>query len=233
MRLIGAIDADSLSTHRPRIDRVEVHRPKLSATRLADGRWNVAALLPPPPAGDNPAPMHVYDATLVLADATKPGAEPLTLRNVNLMVKQAPPSAGAAPGVRRVEVEGRAEDSLAQLVAFGGAVDSDGGNVDFKIDITQLGVTTNRLLALPGVPPLLLVGLNVSAKLDARATIKRQSPITALDWKCDFRVQQGQLSHPLIPKAMADVEVSGDCDPTGVRIAKATAKSGEAELTAR
>lgn len=229
LRLIGALDRDSLSTHRPRIDRIEFHRPKLTATKLANGQWSVQALLPPPQGDDSapPAPLHIFGATIVLTDETKPGAQPLTLRNVSLAMKQTP----TADGPGRIDIQGRAEDSLARLIEFQGNADADGGRVDMEVDVKQLGLTTDRLLAIPGLPAFMLVGLSIDGKVDAHATIQRQSLVTPLDWQCDFTLNRCTLSHPFLPKQLTEVEITGKHDPKGFRIDKAKAKSGEAELT--
>ncbi|TWT33644.1 hypothetical protein KOR34_34770 [Posidoniimonas corsicana] len=231
LRLVGSIDVEALTTRKPKIERIEAIRPELHAVRLADGRWNLERLRPTAES-DGPAgvPLHIHGATVVVSDAAKPDAEPITLRNVDLKLTTGPAAPGAAPGVERVKIEGQAQDTLAQLIKVNGAADTDGGRLDVTIDVSQLGLTTGRLMAAPGLSPLLLAGATVEAMVDARTTIKRLSPAGPLDWKCDFKVSKGTLAHPLIPKQMTEVELRGDCDPAGVRIEQANAKNGGAEL---
>lgn len=231
LRMLGAIDTESLRTRRPRIDRIEAVRPELLATRLTDGTWDVQQLLPPPDGGGGPPPpLHVHRATLTLRDASKPGAPPFVLRNLDLHVLQKPPE--AADRRSRIELRGRAEDSLAKLLQFEGQVDADGGRLDMRVRVEQLAVTTDRLLTVPGLSPLLLMGMQLDGRVDATGAVSRATPISPLNWKCDFGLTQGSLTHPLVPRPMTDVQLSGECDPTGIRIRQAHAKSGEAELTA-
>ncbi|TWT78024.1 hypothetical protein Pla123a_18240 [Posidoniimonas polymericola] len=233
LRLVGEIDAEAITTRQPKFERIELIRPRLSAVRQADGAWNFERLRPAPSdSGPSGLPVHIHDATIALSDSRKPEAEPVTLRNVDLKITSGPAEPGAAAGVQQITIEGQAEDTLAKLVRVQGAVDSDGGRLDLTIDVSQLGVTTQRLMAAPGVPTLLLAGLDLDAKLDSRTTLKRLSPAAPIDWLCDFHVSKGTLSHPLLPKQMTEVDLRGKCDQAGVRIKQATANNGAAELSA-
>ncbi|MCA9240801.1 MAG: hypothetical protein KDA37_11400, partial [Planctomycetales bacterium] len=226
LRLIGSFTKESLTTRKPRIDRIEIHRPRLMATRRASGAWSVESLLPPPAGDGSPTPVHIYDATVVLSDEAQPAAQPLTLQNIDLRLNHTP----TVDGGQRLEIRGRAEETLARLIDVQGEADPASGRLNLVVQVQQLGVTTERLLAAPGVPRLWLTGVSVNGQVDSMTTIRRESLMAPIDWQCNFTLNQGALSHPLLPKQMTDVQVQGYCDPKGVRIDKATAKSGEAEL---
>lgn len=238
LRLIGEIDAQAMLEREPRVERIEVRRPTLAAQRSVDGRWSVQPLLPPPPMGDRAPPIEIVDATLVVSDEAKPNAPPLVVRNVNLTVTRTPlppaggPSdAGRAPARQRIEVEGTAEESLARSLQFKGGVDSDGGRLELTYGVNQLGVTSERIAALPGLSTSLLVGLAVDANVDAEGAVRRAAAEAPLEWECDFQLSRGTINHPLFPKQLTDVEVVGQCDQDGVRVQRADAKGGAAELT--
>ena len=84
--LFLACDAgiDELMSGKPHVEQIVVRRPRLRAVRQADGRWNVAALVPLPKFSDETPEMFIEDATLILEDASRHAVAPLSFRGIDL-----------------------------------------------------------------------------------------------------------------------------------------------------
>ena len=119
LNLVGRFEIAQLIEGKSTVDRIVVRRPRLVATRLASGKWSFERLLPPPQFGGHSPPMEIVDATLVLIDETKPTAQPLVLRNAELLVERK--STGPAPSDATIEIKGSVEGSLAKRIAIAGA----------------------------------------------------------------------------------------------------------------
>ena len=60
---------EELLSGKPRMDRIDVRRPRLHAVRQADGSWNLLSLLPLPRLSEEAPQLVIEDATLVVEDA--------------------------------------------------------------------------------------------------------------------------------------------------------------------
>ncbi|MEM6330803.1 MAG: hypothetical protein AAF790_11185, partial [Planctomycetota bacterium] len=115
LSLEGRFDVQQLLEGKPRIDRVVLRRPVLTAHRRADGAWTTQALAALPDFGGSGAPraaVKVVGATVVVADASKPMAPIVTLRNLNAWTE--PQRQGDPAGV--VRLRATAEETLAKRI---------------------------------------------------------------------------------------------------------------------
>ena len=231
--LAGRFEMQQFIDGQPVIERLIVRRPRLEATRGADGVWCFQKLLPLPPNAGGPAPpLEIVDATLVVADKTKPDFTPVVLRNTKLTIERAV-DAGGNPAPGAFQFAGTAEDSVAKRVTLSGWIVPATGAFELHASVEKLRLSDELLKSLPGVEPSLLEGLGLQATVSVRS-IKATSKGTGkrTEWSGSFRVDEGVVSHPALPRPVTDLNLDGSFNNRGLSVRSMTAKCGVAEITA-
>ena len=140
--LAGNVRIDELVSGKVHLDKVIVRRPRLRAVRQADGRWNVAALVPLPKFSDETPPMLIEDATLILEDATRHAVAPLSLRGIDIQVNPGEVAAATGrPGSHSLAVTGTISGAPARELKFTGTISPDDGTLNLTIDVRGLEIS--------------------------------------------------------------------------------------------
>ena len=134
--------------HMP-LERIEVRRPRLTAARRDDGRWNYESLLINT-GGERPPPaVHIFDGTMVVR--TRPSLSEqrsLRIQNVNFKLQ---PRQSKQPTANRVHAfELSIKDSVVQSLTASGVLNLDNQSFTASIATEGLRVTNDLLTALPG-----------------------------------------------------------------------------------
>ncbi|MEX2091584.1 MAG: AsmA-like C-terminal region-containing protein [Pirellulales bacterium] len=232
--LFLACDAgmEELMSGKPHLQRIVVRRPRLRAVRQADGRWNVAALVPLPKFSDDTPEMFIEDATLILEDATRHAVAPLSLRGID--VKLAPGELASASGQtssRSLVVSGTASGAPARELTFTGTISPDDGTLELAIEIRGLEVSPELAAAIPGPLPTQLHGVELYASADATIHLSRTTPGgTPLLWSADVSLTRGRLVHDLLPQPVTELAAHILADSRQLVVKQLTGKVGAAAV---
>lgn len=214
----------------PEITHVLIRRPRLRATRLADGRWTAAKLLPYPKFSKRRIATTIENAVVELIDADKFRPTTFTLREIHLQLN--PLNEEHADGDEPVQFKG----SLA-------------GDYFQRIDLEGRIEPQNRGLTIDGQ----LLGLDLSPELREAlpAELKsRLEPLAALRAECgvEFHVRhrpgqpqettfsvagelsRGRFDDPRLPQALTELFARFRADNGGVFVDAFSARSGHSTV---
>ncbi|HEY4232453.1 MAG TPA: AsmA-like C-terminal region-containing protein [Lacipirellulaceae bacterium] len=224
---------EELLSGKPRMDRIDVRRPRLHAIRQADGTWNLLSLLPLPRLSEQAPQLVIEDATLVLDDATRHDAARLTLRGIDINLSPMTDSA-AATGTRadrRFHVVGTVAGCPARELKFNGTINADQSTGDLTLDVRGLEVTPELLAAIPGNSSTTSSNVQLYGKADATLRVWRSSAApTDFGWSADVSLSRGRLEYAPLPQAVTDLAISLQADGQRLSIKELTGKFGTAEV---
>jgi hypothetical protein len=225
MQLLGSFDAEALLSGKSRVERVVIKQPRLDALRDADGRWNVALLMPPPSTGDGLIEVEIVDAVVSVADASRPSVKPLVIREVQLKLSNHDhPS--------RFAFEGSIGGALARKVRLHGWCDEHGGALDANIEIVELALSSSLLASWPHPGAPWLDSMDVSGNLNCNVEITRRGePQAPLEWAAAFALGQGRLTHEDLPRPLTDIAAAGTMSHERLHLDSLVARYGKAGLS--
>lgn len=185
-------DREALRTGRIDARQIIVSQPRLRATRMPDGRWNVAELFPLPHFSETPPEIFIRDGTIQVEDKTNAAARPLILDAVNLRLT---PEEG-----RRFHVSGTFGGSHLKQAYVDGYVDLDHEQWGLEGVIEKLAVGTGLLDVLPS--PLAehaerLRG--ITAPVELRYQLAGKGLDKPLRCKLEAVLESGRLEMPGLP----------------------------------
>ena len=230
--LAGNVRIDELVSGKVHLDKVIVRRPRLRAVRQADGRWNVAALLPLPKFSDETPSMLIEDATLILEDSTRHAVAPLSLRGID--VKVTPGELASASGnlhSHTLLVSGTISGAPARELKFTGTISPDDGTLDLAIDIRALEISPELVAAIPGPLSSELHDVELYASADATIHIARNTPGGGpFQWSAEATLSRGRLGHPLLPQPVTELAATIQADSQKLVVKDLTGKVGAADV---
>lgn len=220
----GDFDLRALLRGKPTVRRVVAKTPRLAATKLRDGTWNLARLKPPPTSGDRPPTIELRDATILLATERGNPEHTIGLRHVNATVA---PSA-ESPG--RMAITVAASNTLAGRLELRGEATEDGSAYDFQYRAEGLEVTSKLFAAINRYSPRRAPPLPVSGRVSAAGSVASTGVGAPLVWDAAFSVVQGRYRLPGVERPLTEVELTGAADPDGLRIDSGSARWGDARV---
>jgi hypothetical protein len=214
----------------PQIERVRVRRPRIRATRLADGGWSAARLLPCPKFGKHRVATTIENGVVEIIDTARPNSPTFTLREVNL--KLDPQIEEHVDGDEPVRFEGTLAGDYFQRVSFGGRIEAGGAGCRLDGGIDRLDISPELRAALPAE----LAG-SIAALASLRATcglkftvIHRPDQQQPWTFCVDGQSLHGRFDHPNLPQPLTELAAEFRVDNGGVVVKKLTAAFGEASL---
>jgi hypothetical protein len=223
---------EELMSGKPHINRIVVRRPRLRAVRLADGRWNVAALVPLPKFSDDTPEMFIEDATLILEDASRHSVAPLSLRAVDLKLTPCPPDPTKGKIISRaLTISGNTNGAPARSLTFTGTISPDDGTFDFSIVVQGLEVSPELIAAIPGPLPSEVHTVELYASSDAQVHLARTGPGGEnFRWSADVSLNRGRVSHALLPQPITELTGKITADNSKLAVKDLTGKVGAADF---
>ena len=149
MYLGGKLRMEDLLRGQLPIDGIVVRRATLRVVHETTGNWNVTPLLPLPNLSERSPKITIDDATILMADAANPAAEPWKLQGIRLGLTPVDPAVAAHPDEKRFRVEGTAAGLPARELHVDGLVGTL-GELNVTIRASGLEVSSKLLNALPG-----------------------------------------------------------------------------------
>jgi hypothetical protein len=206
------------------IRKIELFRPRLRAARGPDGRWNLSGLLKQP-SGEPVPTLVIHQGTIVLEDSRDlPGAPPLELHDVDLILVDDPAAALA--------FEGSATSDLAGALHFKGTRPRDSEDTALSVEAPAVHVDealVQRVAAYNADWAAHGRQLRGLAKLDADL-VYRPGAERELSYDVRCNLSQGQFSHARLPLPLERIEASLHCVDGRVPLVTLSAHSGLTEV---
>ena len=221
-------DLSELLWGQPKVRRLIVRRMDLRATCFQDGRWNIAAPLPPPDFGGSLPKIVLEDTTLQLQDLCRQSSGVLVIRDIDM------------------QAEARLDDEQKRYWVFGGkllgdhfkhvqvkgVVDPERGNWSAGGTMDGLEMSERLLEVLPND---VAKYVSLLATLRARAhfefsvghTAGAEEPFYA---EVNGHIAEGRVDDPRLPLPLTGVEADVYCTNRDIRLENVTAQSGPTSL---
>lgn len=222
---------DAILSGKPKIDRIVVRRPRLRAVRSKDGKWNVAALLPPPKFSDDKPDLLIEDATLILEDVSRHAVAPLSIRGIDLKLSSGElAAAGGRPGPRPLLINGTATGAPAREFTITGSLCPESGMLDLTVEIHGLELSPDLLAAVPGALPAQLPPIEFYAAADATIRLSRTAVGKPLAWSTEVALSRGRLDYEPLPQPLTDLSAKIHADSAKLVVENLTGKFGNADI---
>jgi hypothetical protein len=231
MYLAGNVRMEQLVTGQLPIDEIVVRGPKLRAAHLPDGSWSTHALLPMPHFGPRQARIKIENATTTIEDAANPAAKPLTITGINLDVVPVPSGAGDS-SVGRFHVSGTTTSLPAKEIRLEADFGAVNNQFDLLLTVIGLEISPETFSSIPGFTMARLRGADFSGRADVTLKLNRTSADAPMVWATTFKVDRGQLNHPMLPETLADVSFAGRADSNQLFIDRLYGRCGSATVVA-
>jgi hypothetical protein len=224
-------ELDQLIRYEPRITRITIRRPIIRAQPDAQGKWNVAKLLPFPSFGGPPPRGEFEHATIEFSDPLHGIGRTFVVRDLNL--KFEPKPSVANPGKHDFAVEGRLAADYTRSVSLRGQFAADGRSWQAQGKINELDQCPELCQALPPalakkLLPLASLRAKVSAEYQVAFDASRKDP-----WRYAISgaVERGRIDDARLPYPLTDLAALFQCDSQGWSIHKLTARNGQTTLS--
>jgi hypothetical protein len=216
----------------PEVKHVLVRRPRIRATRLPDGRWSAARLLPCPKFGKRRREMTIENGVVEFVDATRPQPATFTLREVH--VKLHPLVEQSTDGDEPVRFEATLAGDHFQRTRLAGRIEA--GGAGFFVErgsIERLDISPELLQALPK---------DISAPLAALASLRATCDLTGLSvvyqpqqpapWRFSVagNISRGRYDDPRLPQPLTELAAEFAADNRGIFVKQLTGKLGQSSI---
>lgn len=223
-------DKEQLLSGKLAIRRIDWYQPRISLIRKAKGSWNLAGLLAPPTPEVAVPTIVLQQATLRVEDQqARPGAPPLEIREVNLVLMNDP---HRPPAISLLTFKGTAVADLAGAIQVEGTWERLSSEFAAKVHVPSFTVDGALVQTLSICCP----EAGVHARhLRGTATLQAEiqyHPEAQQPWHHDVHGQlsQGSFRHAQLPFPLEHLEASVHCVDGHVTLEKLTALSGAAQV---
>ena len=216
------------------VDQIIVRRPQCRAIRHADGKWNLAKLLPAPKFGDGPLNLRMEGGQLEIVTSSDVG-EPLALRDFQCVAKRPAENsvAGGVPSPIHLEIEFSSQS--VERMALAGTIDSSTGDFAFDGQVDDLHVASQLCRHIPR--DLFPVGSDLNCVQGTIGFAFRVARHAADGNRVLFSLDAGTLSdgsvdHPRLSRLVTKVAGKWTCDNQGFEVQELTGRFGEGTFSA-
>ncbi|MCC7083597.1 MAG: hypothetical protein IT427_01160 [Pirellulales bacterium] len=211
-----------LIQHEPQIARITIRRPRMQATRLLDGSWSVAKLLPLPKFSDRPPDMIIEGAQVAVVDAQRQTPAAFNLKDINLTIvpeRNGDPSKGSV-----CTLNGTLSADHVQHVQIAGTYDKRTEQIEIHGDVAGMDICPELLAILPP---------SFSAKTPRLSPLRGQAGLSfsvrhARGWtqpqfRVDGRLASARFDAPELPQSLPNIEATFHADNSGIVVDQFTA----------
>ena len=217
----------------PKIERVRVRRPRIRATRLADGRWSAARLLPCPKFGQHRVATVIENGVLELIDSTRQNSPTFTLREIHLEL--APVIAEHVDGDEPVHFAGSFGGDYFQRAKVTGRLEAHGAG--FQLDegsIDRLDISPEFYNALPAElagPFAPIASLRATCGLKF-AIVHLPAENRPWAFRVDGQLSRGRYDDPRLPDALTELEAVFHANNGGIEVKSLSCNFGYSTINA-
>lgn len=226
-----------------RVLRLVLARPTIRAVQLADGRWTVDRLWPPPKLSKLPHPplpaVEIDDGVVELSVAVGSAYRRFRVQDVELtLAPNGPPPPGAPPvsPERLMTLRAQCGGDVVRRIRAGGWVhpDSKSWHVTGAVDGLDLSGDLVSLAAAywPQAAPNGEVRGSVDLDFSSRRIVANAKSPPTPELEFQGKLTGGHVDDRRLPNPVTDIAARFRYDREGAAIEEATARFGSAELTA-
>ncbi len=221
------------------VRKVVLRRPQIKCTRMSDGMWSIAALVPPKGQSRNTPPIEVEDATFEIIEPSEDGTpRSLVLRDVSLNISEQPrdESDDGNPGLRDpLHVEGTLAGEYFEYIELYAVIDRDNMRWSAQGMLQGLRVSPNLWKALPSTALTrdpLLEAIQGRADLDFFSLDNGESAGDPLRYFVSGQLSSGSIRLEGMPEPLTEVQAAFQCDNQAIQVNDLVARYGKAEVFA-
>ncbi len=190
----------------PDVRRVLVRHPQVWAARSRDGTWNWKSFLDSLPECDRKKPeIIIENAQLTLADQSRAGLPPLSLRDVHLRIHpQADPTSSAEAAAQPIAVKGSFGGPLVEVAELEAYCDPSNSSISISTSFQSLEVNKTLLAWATAYAGESLQQTKLLGKVDGRVTVqhsltsKSRPQVSANLQLRDARIEDARLPRPVV-----------------------------------
>ncbi len=228
MYLSCRTELEELLKGEPEVEWMVLRRPTLRASRLADGTWSTAALLPlPTPSRKSPA-VEIDDGTIELCT---PGGT-RAVREINVAIAGSGDTGEPSGNPRMRAFHGTFAGDLLRGAEIEGQIDPHQPRWTVRGSVASMAISPELREALPpewAAPLAHLGSLRGDARLDFQARYDPGEEVP-LDFSVSVHLVQGRLDDPRLPHPLSDVTATADLDREGIHLRRFSARCDQAAL---
>ncbi len=195
----------------PDVRRVVVRHPQVWAARSRDGTWNWKSFLDSLPECDRKKPeIIVENAQLTLADQSRAGLPPLSLRDVHLRIhSQADPASSVEPAAQPIAVEGSFGGPLVELAEIEAYCDPSKSSISISTSFQSLEVNETLLAWATAFAGESLQQTKLLGKVDGRLVLQhQQNADSPPQVSADLKLRDARIEDPRLPRPVTDLSCS-------------------------
>jgi hypothetical protein len=218
-------DKERLLEGRLAVRKMELYRPRLHLIRRPDGTWNLDGLVSLAAPDVTLPTLVIHDGTLIIEDRLCcPGAVPVEINDVNATLVNDP--------LATVTFRAEGHCDLAGTLQTSGTWQRSSGEILLSLQVPAMPVKTSLVERLKAFLPEVA---QKTEECEGTAQIHAEvgyRPGTSHPWSHDASVHltHGRLTHPQLPLALTDLDVSLRCREGQLLVDRLTARAGQAQV---
>jgi len=225
----------------PEVHRVVVRRPQLWAARASDGRWNLSSLWPLPKLGKKKPQVVIENAQLTIADQSRTGLAPLSLRDVNFTInpiadgpstKLTSASTNSTPPAEpNFEIRGTLGGPNVERAEFHAHFNPSSTTLQLSVNVKQLQITKNLMAWATALGGKQLSQTSLRGKVDGEVIVSHQfGSQMPPQINAKLHLQGGRLEDPRLPQPLVDLSCSVSYEHEVLKIQQLQANCGSASV---
>ena len=230
--VVCATDLPSLVEGTLDVETIIVRRPTIQITRLSDGSWSTAKLLPLPKFGDKPPRLVIENGVAEVFDPRKNPTSTLNFRDMNLEIASPDEVAHDGSGRSVRKVKGTLSGDHLGQVEFTGSITDGGAQWSFEGSINGLKLSPELGQSLPGDPhgPVDLLR-SLRAEANVHFVIRNPSSDEQLArFEITGELIRGRIDDARLPYPLNDVRGRVFCDNDRFAVEGLEARNGPTVL---
>ena len=230
--LQGATDWKQLLQGELSITTVVIRRPTIRITHRPDGSWSAARLFPLPKLSETPPQGTIENAVVEISDPLRTQSGTFTLRDIDLEFKPDDRIGADPDGRTAMQLIGHLSGDHFRQIDMAASFAPSGKHWSVHGTIQDLDFSPEMTRSLPGIVSRRLAELgSLRAQMKGRFSVYRDPAATPdFGFEVSGQVTRGRIDDPRLPYPLTDLRAHFECTPQGLRIADATARSGQTTL---
>lgn len=230
--LHGETDWKDLLQGKLSISTIAIRRPTIRITHRPDGSWSAAKLFPLPKLGQTPPQGTIENGVVEISDPLKNQSGTFTLRDIQLEFKPDERVRPGADGRTAMQLEGRLSGDHFRHIEAAASFAPSGEHWSVHGAVDDLDFSPELTRSLPGMVSRKLAELgSLRAQTKGRFSVHRDPAANpAFGFEIAGQLSRGRIDDPRLPYPLTDLRADFQCNPLGLTISDATARSGQTTL---
>lgn len=213
--LAGRVRTNELLTGLPPVERIEIRGATLRASRSADGKWNVASLIPLPKFSEQSPSIAIEDATVLVTTSSTEGQTPCRVSDIDLTLTPHPATQTNADGTV-YRLAGSIRGLPARELSFEGDYCPKTGRMEMTLNSVGLDITPELLASWPLMPIDALRQMQLTGIANITVRLSRVNTASPVVWSLSARLERGRIVHARLPEPLTDLGLTATATAEGL-----------------